>query len=219
MDVSMTARRPVGARSQPWARAIARWLAEAGVSPNRISVGSVAFAFAGAGFLVLSGDTGNGMRAFLLLLAAGCIPLRLACNMLDGMVAIEHGRETKSGVVFNELPDRLSDLVLLVAAGYAARDVAFAPELGWAAATAALLTAYVRALGAAADGHGDFSGPFAKQQRMWLLAGACLLSTFEVAIGPERGMVLAAALAAMAVGTAWTAARRTLRLLHRLEQP
>ena len=51
------------------------------------------------------------------------------------MVAVEGGRRTKSGEVFNDLPDRLSDPLILVGAGYAL-PYAWGPQLGWAAGLA-----------------------------------------------------------------------------------
>jgi phosphatidylglycerophosphate synthase len=77
-----------------------------------------------------------------LLVGAAAVQLRLLCNLLDGLVAIEGGRGSATGELFNELPDRVSDVLALVAAGYAVTWVAWAPELGWAAALAAVLTAY-----------------------------------------------------------------------------
>jgi len=57
----------------------------------------------------------------MLLLAVAGIQGRLLCNMLDGMVAIEGGRQTKSGEIFNDLPDRVADAVIFVCAGYGSR--------------------------------------------------------------------------------------------------
>ena len=54
-----------------------------------------------------------------------------------------------------------------------------APALGWAAATAAVFTAYVRLLGGSLGQVQRFTGPLAKQHRMALLTGACLLSFKE----------------------------------------
>ena len=51
-----------------------------------------------------------------------------------------------------------------------------AEALGWAAACLAMLTAYVRALGAGLGLHACFHGPMAKPHRMALLTGACLLA-------------------------------------------
>ena len=49
--------------------------------------------------------------------------------MLDGMVAIEGGRQTKSGEIFNDLPDRIADALIFVCAGYAVRMRPFGVEL------------------------------------------------------------------------------------------
>jgi hypothetical protein len=93
------------------------------VQPNQTSVAGVLFAGAAGAALLASTAAGPELgpyqRGGLLLAAAAGIQLRLHCNLLDGMVAVEGGRKTKGGEVFNELPDRASDGVLLVCAGYA----------------------------------------------------------------------------------------------------
>src|SRR5439155_982956 len=114
----------------------------------------------------------------------------LLCNLLDGMVAIEGGLQSKSGDVFNEVPDRVSDALILVGAGYAtapALGLAWAGALGSAAALLAVLTAYVRALGAALGTGQDFRGPMAKPHRMAALTAACLAGAFEPVIQPPTG--------------------------------
>ncbi len=69
------------------------------------------------------------------------------------MVAVEGGRRTPTGDLFNEVPDRVADTLVLVGAGWglAQAGLPWAEPLGWAAALAAMATAYIRAL---ADGHG-----------------------------------------------------------------
>ena len=110
-------------------------------------------------------------------------------------MAIECDRRSPTGELFNELPDRVSDVLALVAAGYAVTWVGWAPELGWTAALAAVLTAYVRALGGSLGLAQDFSGPLAKPHRMALLTAACAGSLAELAVGFE-GRVLTVALGA-----------------------
>jgi len=212
----MAGRRPIAARESPWAVQTAKWLAEAGVAPNQISVASVVVAALGAASLIVSGQQDGGVRYGLLLVAAACIPLRLLCNMLDGMVAVEHGKQSKSGEVYNELPDRIADSLLLVGAGYAASDLVWAVIAGWTAALFAVITAYVRTLGASISSGQDFSGPLAKQQRMALLAAACALSPLE-ALWDGQGELLGGALIVIAAGSALTSALRTWRLVKRLE--
>jgi phosphatidylglycerophosphate synthase len=212
-------RRPLKSRGTGWARGLAAALARMGVSPDLISAFSVVFALAGAAAL-LGSAVADGWRRPALLIAAGvCIQLRLLCNLLDGMVAVEHGRAGPLGPIWNELADRIADTLFLVGAGYGARcaGVEWAGALGWAAAAAALLTAYVRELGRGLGQAADFSGPMAKPHRMALMTAACMVAAFEGLWG-WKGETLAVALAAILVGTLVTAARRTVRLAQRLRR-
>jgi phosphatidylglycerophosphate synthase len=157
--------------------------------------------------LVALPHVGDAARLALLAGAATLIQVRLLANLMDGMVAIEGRRRSVTGELFNEIPDRVADTLLLVGAGYAVTWVSWGEALGWAAATAAVLTAYVRVLGGALAVTQHFCGPMAKPHRMALLTLACLLSMVEVAAGYE-GRVLAVALALIALGSLLTFARR-----------
>src|SRR5512145_1798197 len=130
----MAERRPIATRHTGWARKLAAVVAGTGLTANTISVLGAVFAIvAGAAFLLASG---SGWRAWLLVAAVG-IQLRLLCNMLDGMVAVEHGRATPVGPLYNDVPDRIADTVILVGAGYALTAPAWNPALGWACAVMA----------------------------------------------------------------------------------
>src|SRR5206468_6047575 len=126
---------------------IARGLARLGFRPNTISILSVVCAGFAATSLMFTANTGTVWRIILFILAAVFIQLRLLCNLFDGMVAVEGGFQTKSGEIFNELPDRFADVFILLGAGYSLPALPWAKEAGWAAALLAVLTAYVRALG------------------------------------------------------------------------
>jgi phosphatidylglycerophosphate synthase len=160
MSDSLPSRRPIAARDTAWASAIARCLARSGLRPNTISVLSSVFAAgAGAGFWAAGRADGTWAWVGCLIGAVAGMQLRLLCNLFDGMVAIEGGFKTKSGEVFNELPDRFSDAFILVGAGYAVgTDFPFMPELGWLAAVLAVAT------------------PMAKQQRMATLTAAAVIA-------------------------------------------
>ena len=153
MDTTDANRRPIKARGNPFIQRLARRMAEADIAPNSISVASVVFAALGAVCLLVS-PVGWGAIA-----CAVGIQLRLLCNLIDGMVAVEGGRKTPTGALYNEVPDRVADSVL-----------------GWLAALAAACTAYVRVLGGSLGLVQSFRGPMAKQHRMALMTGACLLS-------------------------------------------
>jgi len=206
-------RRPLKVRDKAWAKAFAAALARAQVKPNHISAMSVVFAALAAGLAGLSGWAGALDRSIMLLLAAGCIQARLLCNLFDGMVAVEHGLASKTGGVWNELPDRIADALLFAGAGYGLVGLGWGVgvPLGWACAVLAVLTAYVRELGRGLGQPADFAGPMAKQHRMATLTGAFVLSAFDP-LWDGGGKILLAGLAVIALGTAWTVARRVRNL-------
>ena len=219
MDHDPALRRPIASRGSGWARALATFLVARRVAPNAISVASVVFAHGTGAAFVLAGLAVGGGRIAWLLAGALLVPARLVANLLDGLVAVEGGLGGKSGEIYNELPDRLSDSFALLGAGYGAALVgpAWAADAGWAAALAAVLTAYVRTLGVAAGAPADFRGPMAKQQRMVTLAVAALGAAVETALAlPPR--ILPAALVGIAALALLTAARRALATVRFLER-
>jgi phosphatidylglycerophosphate synthase len=205
-------RRPLASRDTAWARHITHRLAATSVTPNQISMASiVAAGVAGACFWLAGQAQGAGARAALLIGAAAFCQLRLLCNLFDGMVAIEGGKHAPDGAFWNEFPDRVADMLVMVGAGYGAG----VPELGWAASSLAVLTAYTRELGRACGLDADFSGPMAKQHRMAVISVAALIAP----LWSDYGQVLAIALWIVAVGAAATALRRAARMVSRLRGP
>jgi phosphatidylglycerophosphate synthase len=200
-------RRPLASRQTGWAAALTRRLAATSVTPNQISMASMAAAaIAGAAFWA-SGYTEGFVRIALLLAAALFCQLRLLCNLLDGMVAIEAGKSAADGAFWNEFPDRIADIFIFVGAGLGAGY----PALGWAAACFAVLTAYVREHGRACGAPADYSGPMAKQHRMAVMTiGA--LAPISAPIWSGSAPFLALALWIVAIGSAVTALRRAARL-------
>lgn len=204
-------RRPLASRETRWARALSASLAARGLSPNAISAFSVVAAAAGGGAFWASGGAEGAARVLLLLTAAAACQVRLLCNLMDGLVAVEAGRQTPDGPFWNEVPDRAADILILVGAGLAAG----APALGWAAAAMAVLTAYVREFGRASGLPADYRGPMAKPHRMAAVTLAALLAVLEPLWGGE-GLVLWLALWAVALGSAVTALRRGAGILEGL---
>ena len=217
MSESPANRRPLKTRDAGWVKRMATWLAKGGVTPNQISFTSVAFAVLGASSLGLSGLVSNGPRVALLIIAAFCIQLRLLCNLLDGMVAVEHGQGKPTGAIWNELPDRFADFLLLAGAGYGAIYASFVmgPALGWLAGVLAVIAAYVRELGRGEGLPPDFTGPLAKPQRMAVLTVAVLASAFD-GLWTRRGETLMIGLAVIAVLTAVTIGLRVWNLAREL---
>jgi phosphatidylglycerophosphate synthase len=208
-------RRPVAARGWDINQRLARSLARTTVTPNQISLASIGFsALAALSMIELPAD---GARTWLLsFLAAAFILARGECNVLDGLVAVEGKKGTKAGEMFNDIPDRISDTLYLVAAGYATTVVSWAPQLGWAAALLALMTAYVRTLGRGLGTGSDFRGPMAKTHRMATIGIALILTPFERFFWPQ-GYLLLIALLIVCAGCVVTIARRSIRIYRLLE--
>ena len=208
----MAERRPIATRETGWARALAAAVARTGLTANAISVLGAVFAVVACGAFLLS--SGTGWRGWLVVAALG-IQLRLLCNMLDGMVAVEHGRATPVGALYNDVPDRVADTVILVGAGYALAAGGWNPVLGWACAVMALFTAFVRVLGGALGTPQFFFGPQSKSQRMAVLTGGALMAATMPSVA-RAGQVITLTLVVILVGSAVTVVRRTLRIAREL---
>jgi len=130
---------------------------------------------------------------------------------------VEHGRGGPAGPIWNELPDRVADVLLLAGAGYGAQSAGIygGAAVGWIAAVLAVLTAYVRELGRGLGQPADFSGPMAKQHRMAALTVICLVSMFEP-LWRGHGQVLLGGLVVIAAGGLVTVVRRTGNLARAL---
>jgi phosphatidylglycerophosphate synthase len=210
----VTDRRPIAARNLGFFQRLAPKLARAGVSANSISIASGAVGIAAGAALFLTRITPLPQQRVLWLAGAAFIQLRLLANLLDGMVAISSGKASAVGELFNELPDRISDAAALVGLGYAAGAM---PVLGWVAAILAVITAYVRTLGKSVGAGSDFSGPMAKQQRMFVVTVLCLFC----ACAPQswqQWRPATVALIVVIVGTALTACRRAAHIAATLKR-
>lgn len=204
--------------------ALARTLAARRVSPNAISMFGMACAAGAAVCLGLTEDLTVRDR-LLFAGAAALIQLRLLANLLDGMVAIEGRLQSPTGELFNEVPDRISDVLVLVGAGYATGG---SQVLGWLASVLALFVAYIRLVGQSLGFAPDYSGPMAKQQRMFLITAA----SFSMCVLPAKWLPTQSmtessiqlqpmwlALALIIVGCAVTVARRLRKIVSALIGP
>lgn len=200
-------RRPIEARSANWAQKSAQFLANTNISPNQISIASVFFSAIGAYLLMLYPNPAGFVGCAL------AIQARLVCNLLDGMVAVEGGKKSPLGQIYNEFPDRIADSLLIVALGYCI-DM---PVLGWFGALAAALTAYIRVFGGSLGLPQDFRGPMAKQHRMAVITVACLLGALEQALNGTQFALITASVV-VALGTVVTCATRTKTIVDQLQR-
>lgn len=217
-------RRPIATRELSISKKIAAGIARTGLSANAISVIGMLFGFGAAAILLQTARVDAFTARWLFLAAAACIQLRLLCNMLDGMVALATGTASPLGELFNELPDRLSDTAILIAAGYAYQSDA---TLGWSAAAIALFVTYIRALGKGAGVPGLFQGPMAKSHRMFVLTVSCVaLAILPPSMWPAYHLpgcgcpvgLTGITLLLILVGGIVTAVRRTAALVRGLKE-
>jgi len=213
-----TPRREIKSRNSAWAQALASFVAtKTDITPNQISIFSVwcgAFAFAAyAGYVYLPAK----WHVLLPLFAIMGIQGRLICNLIDGMVAVEGGKKSAVGDIYNEFPDRLSDTLILVGAGVAGGSCE-SVCLGFAAALFAMFTAYARVLGGAIGATQRFLGPMAKQHRMALLTGATALC-FLTPVWPNLNRwVFPLTLLLISVGSLFTVYRRVCYMARELRE-
>jgi phosphatidylglycerophosphate synthase len=140
------------------------------IHPDAISYSSILAALAAAICFWRSGQI-----PWLLIVAPLFCYLRLWLNMLDGMVALAASKASPRGEILNDLPDRVSDIVIF--AGVAHSGL-MNPFIGYWAAIFAVLTAYVGLFGQAAGVQREFSGMMSKPWRMVALhLGAWLTFT------------------------------------------
>ena len=211
MKHEVDGRREIASRNTAWATIIARKLTHWGVTPNQISMMSVFFAMVGC--LLLIGtviDPGfNKYVAYILFIV--CMQSRLLCNLFDGMVAIEGGKKSANGDLYNDMPDRFADALFIIPIGYIAGG--FGIELGWLAALLAVMTAYFRWIVDYKTHQHFFNGPMAKQHRMALLTLAFVVATCTIHAGYDR-MVCLIALIIINVGLVATLIHRLYLMSH-----
>ena len=213
-------RRPIASRERAMSKAVAHWLAVRGTSPNAISLaGMVAGIGAGAALAATALVPSPVLSRLCFALAAAMIQLRLLANMFDGMVAIETGKTSPAGALYNEVPDRVSDAAMFIGAGYA---LGGQPFLGYLAAVLAVFLAYLRAQGKVAGAPQEFCGPMAKPQRAFTLT---MLSLYCAAapVAWQEGIhvngwgTAAWVLLLLIVGELWTVGRRLRRIARHLQ--
>jgi CDP-diacylglycerol--glycerol-3-phosphate 3-phosphatidyltransferase len=157
-------------------------LVERRVNPDTLTYAAVASSCGAAGAIV----AGVVLGAPLMWLSVAPFGLaRLALNALDGSLARRTGQTSPFGAALNEVCDRLSDVVVIVA------TVTVAPiGLTLAAAVLTLLVAVAGMSGVAAGGGRNYAGPMGKADRVAVLATGGVIAAltaspiaFTIALG------------------------------------
>lgn len=160
-----------------------------------------------------------GRWPWLLILGPGFCYARLWCNMLDGMVALASGKASWRGEILNDLPDRISDVLIFAGVAHSGLNSIVS---GYWAAIFAVLTAYVGLFGQAVGVQREFSGLMSKPWRMvtlhigaWITLGLIWWNHGDIQWGP--GTVLDWTCAVVILGclqTIWIRLARIMRALR-----
>ena len=161
-DYEPTSRRPIAAIFRRTAEAATQFCVRHGIHPDAVSYLSILAAIIAAICFWKSGDS-----RWLLIVAPLLCYLRLWFNMLDGMVAVAAGKASRRGEILNDLPDRISDVIIFVGVAHSGL---MNPFIGYWAAIFAVVTAYVGLFGQALGVEREFGGIMSKPWRMVALS-------------------------------------------------
>ena len=180
-DYIPTSRRPIADVFRRTADAATRFCVRNGIHPDAISYLSIVAALLAAICFWQSGHI-----RWLLIIAPLLCYLRLWFNMLEGMVAVAANKASRRGEILNDLPDRVSDIIIFIGVAHSGF---MNPLFGYWAAIFAILAAYVGLFGQALGGQREFGGIMSKPWRMVALSVGAWL-TFFLQRGPERFSIL-----------------------------
>ena len=165
-----SSRRPIAAVFRRTGDAAARFCVRHGIDADAISYLSIVAALIGA-----IGFWKSGARPWLLIVSPLFCYLRLWFNMLDGLVAVAAGKASRRGEILNDLPDRISDIIIFVGVAHSGL---MNPLIGYWAAIFAVLTSYVGLFGQALGVQRQFGGIMSKPWRMVALHMGAWLTFF-----------------------------------------
>ena len=133
-------------------------LAAAGITANQVTISACAGSVMVGAWLAIKQSGWIVLPVFLL--------LRMVLNAMDGMLAREHGQQSRLGAVLNELTDVISDAALTL-------PFAFLPGYSpmWVAGAIffAILTEMAGVLGQTIGSERRYDGPFGKSDRAFAL--------------------------------------------------
>ena len=167
-----SSRRPIANLFRKTAHAAVGVAVRAGIHPDVFSYASIAAAGAAAAFFWQSRT-----HPRYIVIGVAFALLRLWLNMFDGMVALAAGKASKRGEIVNDLPDRVSDVVIFAGVAHSGWCNAF---YAYWVAIAAVIVAYVGLFGQAVGVQREFSGVMAKPWRIVVLSIGMLTTMFLV---------------------------------------
>jgi phosphatidylglycerophosphate synthase len=175
-------------------------LERSGVRPDWLTLGAIPAGALG-GAAILASPTAP-IALLLVPLAAG---VRILLNLLDGALARRTGRVHPRGELYNEVGDRVADVLMLAPVAFV--PGAIAPAV-WTGVVLAVLASFTSVATRAAGGERTYRGILSKPGRMMLLS---LFSVTVLVAGPGAwgpfGPLLAAGAFLTLAERVWVAVR------------
>lgn len=182
-------------------RPVTRALAAAGVTANQVTVAAALLSAAVGAAIAL-----NPSVRWPLLVLPVFLFVRMALNAIDGMLAREHGQQSRLGAVLNEIGDVLADtalyLPLALVPGFAPLPVVLATIL-------AIVSEMTGVVALQVGTPRRYDGPMGKSDRAFVFGLASLL----LGLGVPGGLWLAVVLWAMVALLGLTIVNRARRAL------
>jgi CDP-diacylglycerol--glycerol-3-phosphate 3-phosphatidyltransferase len=185
-------------RFQALLRPFTAWLFRRSVTANMVTVAAMLASVAYGAWMLCAPSALPYLLLPLFMLA------RMALNAVDGMLAREHGQQSKLGAVLNEVGDLIADAALLVP--FAALPGVSA-QLVYAVVYLSALTEFVGVLGQVTGAGRRYDGPSGKSDRAFLFGLLGLLIGCGVPLLPYLNPVLLVVLLLLVL-TCWNRARR-----------
>lgn len=148
-------------RFQALLRPIAAWLAQAGATANQVTLAAAIVSILLGAALCLWPE-----RRGLFLLLPIWLFLRMALNAIDGILAREHGQQSRLGGYLNELCDVVADAALIAPLAFVQP---FSPHWVFAVIFLAALSEYAGAMGPLVGASRRYDGPSGKSDRAAML--------------------------------------------------
>lgn len=162
-------------------RPLTTWLAKRGVTANQVTL-AAAFASIALGVILALAKA-----PVLFLLLPVFLFIRMALNAIDGMLAREHGQQSRLGAILNEITDVVSDAALYLPfallPGSNATLVVIVVLLG-------VVSEMTGVLGLTIGGSRRYDGPLGKSDRAFLFGLLGLLIGLGVPLGGYQNGVL-----------------------------
>ena len=147
-------------RFQALLRPLAAALARAGVTANQVTVATLFVSVCVGAFVAWRADA-----VWPLLLVPSWLPIRMAANAIDGMLAREFGQRSALGAYLNELSDVVADAALYL-------PFALLPPFGLASVGLVVLLSALSemagALGPMVGAPRRYDGPMGKSDRAFV---------------------------------------------------